>query len=257
MKNIQLKALIILAMICLSISVNAQTEELNRVKVIITKIFKNDVVVYDKINNLKGNPKNILISDDKIEFTIKRNKSAINLSEIFNYSFTYNSSVATGKDGKKYIVKNEFILKDCILYFPIDYDTDTQLHHDLVLMSQKKERQQYASQLTIFEPIAASYRTLRTKPQMSEEQRKLVVQANGFNEQKMYGKAIELYKKAIEVDQTAYPAAYSNLALLSAQTNQFNAAIYYMKKYLMLEPEASDARSAQDKIYLWETQIIQ
>jgi len=27
-----------------------------------------------------------------------------------------------------------------------------------------------------------------------------------------------------------------------------------MKKYLMLEPEASDARSAQDKIYEWKAQ---
>jgi tetratricopeptide (TPR) repeat protein len=70
----------------------------------------------------------------------------------------------------------------------------------------------------------------------------------------MYNKAIELYLKAIEVDQTAYPAAYSNLALLSAQTKRFNDAIFYMKKYLMLEPEASDARGAQDKIYLWEAQ---
>ena len=48
---------------------------------------------------------------------------------------------------------------------------------------------------------------------------------------------------------------YANLALLSAQLHQYNAAIYYMKKYLMLEPEAEDARSAQDKIYLWESML--
>ena len=71
----------------------------------------------------------------------------------------------------------------------------------------------------------------------------------------MYDKAIELYNKAIEVDQSAYPAGYSNLALLSAQINKFDAAIFYMKKYLLLEPEATDARSAQDKIYEWEAQI--
>ena len=28
-----------------------------------------------------------------------------------------------------------------------------------------------------------------------------------------------------------------------------------MKKYLMLEPEATDARSAQDKIYEWKALI--
>jgi tetratricopeptide (TPR) repeat protein len=111
-----------------------------------------------------------------------------------------------------------------------------------------------SSQLVLFEPIAAQYRALIVKPPVSEEQRKFIVQANLFNQQKMYIKAIELYKKALELDQTAYPAAYSNLALLSAQINDFQAAIFYMKKYLLLEPEALDARGAQDKIYEWEAQ---
>jgi len=43
--------------------------------------------------------------------------------------------------------------------------------------------------------------------------------------------------------------------LLNAQVHNFDAAVYYMKKYLMLVPEASDARSSQDKIYEWEAQI--
>lgn len=114
--------------------------------------------------------------------------------------------------------------------------------------------QRYDSLISIFKSIAEKYRALKLKPQVSEEQREYIVQANSFNEHKNYYKAIESYIKAIEVDQTAYPAAYSNLALLSAQLYRFNAAIYYMKKYLMLEPEASDARSAQDKIYLWQAQ---
>jgi hypothetical protein len=32
----------------------------------------------------------------------------------------------------------------------------------------------------------------------------------------------------------------------------FSVAVTYMKQYLMLEPVAKDARSAQDKIYEWE-----
>ena len=115
--------------------------------------------------------------------------------------------------------------------------------------------QRYDSLLNAFKPLAAQYCELREKPPVLEEQRKFIVQANIFNEQKMYEKAIELYNKAIEFDQTSYPAAYSNLALLSAQVNQFDAAIYYMKKYLLLEPEATDARSAQDKIYEWEAKL--
>jgi tetratricopeptide (TPR) repeat protein len=110
----------------------------------------------------------------------------------------------------------------------------------------------YDSLLVQFKPIAAQYSALKAKPTVSEEQRKYIVQANGYNELKNYTKAIELYRKAVETDQTAYPAAFSNLALLSAQLNESDAAIYYMKKYLMLEPDATDARNALDKIYLWE-----
>jgi tetratricopeptide (TPR) repeat protein len=110
----------------------------------------------------------------------------------------------------------------------------------------------YDSLIAVFKPIASEYCALKVKPSVSEEQRKYIVQANMLNEQKMYEKAIELYTKAIELDQTAYPAAYSNLAFLSAQLHKFDTAIYCMKKYLLLEPEASEARSAQDKIYEWE-----
>jgi tetratricopeptide (TPR) repeat protein len=257
MKNIQRISLLIFALFSLAIISKAQTEEMNRVKVTVINIFKNEVEVYDKINNLKGNPKNIQILEDRIEFKIKRYQTIINLSDLFNTIMSYTSTEGTDKDGKKYIIKSELHLKNCILYFRLSYEADRQLHHDLGLTGQQREREKYASQLISFETVAAEYRSLNVKPPIPEEQRKYIVQANGFNEQKMYDKAVELYKKAIEVDQTSYPAAYSNLALLSAQLNRFNAAIYYMKKYLMLEPEASDARSAQDKIYLWETQIIQ
>jgi hypothetical protein len=44
--------------------------------------------------------------------------------------------------------------------------------------------------------------------------------------------------------------------LLSAQIHNFNDAILNMKKYLMLVPDAEDARSAQDKIYEWEDRIF-
>jgi len=103
-----------------------------------------------------------------------------------------------------------------------------------------------------FESKAAQYRALTIKPPVSEEQRKYIVQANVANQQKDYSGAIEMYRKALELDPTSYPGAYFNLALLSAQIKRFNPAIGYMKQYLSLVPDAADARSAQDKIYEWE-----
>lgn len=116
-------------------------------------------------------------------------------------------------------------------------------------------QEQLDSGIVRFKPIVAQYSALKVKPPVSEEQRKYIVQANSFAERKQYVEAIELYKKAVEINWTSYPAAYLNLALLSAQINNFEVAIYYMKIYLMFVPEASDARSGQDKIYEWEARV--
>jgi len=107
----------------------------------------------------------------------------------------------------------------------------------------------------IFQAKAAQYRSLKIKPPVSEEQRKYIVQANALNQEKDYKRAIELYQKAIEVDAVSYPGAYFNTALLYAQMKRFNMAISNMKKYLILELEAKDARSGQDKIYEWEIKL--
>ena len=79
-----------------------------------------------------------------------------------------------------------------------------------------------------------------------------MVQANLLAQQKKYAHAIQLYKKVIDLDATAYPEAYNNMALLYAQLNRYSVAIFYMREYMLLEPSANDARAAQDKIYEWE-----
>jgi tetratricopeptide (TPR) repeat protein len=116
----------------------------------------------------------------------------------------------------------------------------------------KNYRDKLNRELANFEPVAAQYRSLGNKPQIAEEQRKLIVQANALTEQKQFVQAREKYRQAMELDRTAYPAAYFNLALLEAQMNLPFAAVAYMKQYLLLAPDARDARSAQDKIYEWE-----
>lgn len=106
-----------------------------------------------------------------------------------------------------------------------------------------------------FDSLVQKYRSIEVKPLMTEEQRKLIVQANFQLRQKQFQKAIDSYEKALAVNPIAYPAAYSNMALIEAQLANYPKAIEYMKKYLMLEPDASDARASQDKIYEWETQL--
>jgi hypothetical protein len=122
----------------------------------------------------------------------------------------------------------------------------------LLYIQKEENKKRIDEEYKQFEPIAAKYRETAPKPVMSEEQRKYIVQANAMAQDKNYAIAKELYYKALEISITDCPDAYSNLALLEAQTGNYAAALINMKKYLLLVPEAPDARSAQDKIYEWE-----
>lgn len=121
------------------------------------------------------------------------------------------------------------------------------VQHTLENLTEKQNKS-----LLLFEPIAAEYRSSSVKPTINEDERRLIVQANQSTQEKQYNLAIDLYNKIIERSPTSYPAAYFNLALLYEQQHYYTFAITSMKKYLMLVPDAPDARSAQDKIYGWE-----
>jgi len=228
-------------------------KEMGKVKADIADVLqKQSDWIHDKKNNKYGKPKDYIVFDDRIEFELKNQKNIINFSDLFDVKIELIKNLRKD-DGS--VVNYSLDLGNYNIYFKTHFEPVKQITDDMFFIQQKEREKQFSSQLDLFEPIAAQYHTLKVKPPVSEEQRKYVVQANSFNQQKNYDKAIELYKKAIETDQVAYPAAYSNVALLFAQTNKFRDAIVSMKKYLMLEPEGSDARSAQDKIYEWEAEI--
>lgn len=126
---------------------------------------------------------------------------------------------------------------------------------DLLYFIQHQYQVQQDEDQARFEKQASEYRSLQVKPPVSEEQRRLIVQANAANNRKHYAEALELYHKSVDLDPVAFPAAYYNMALLCAQINRPAKAIANMKKYLLLLPEAPDARAAQDKIYEWEYQL--
>lgn len=240
-----------------AVNANAQTEEINKAKSDISELLNNNAKVFRTLDKDDANydktvrypwgttGKNIVISEDGIVFTSKKKSTIIYFSKLEDYDIRLTTDE---KDNAGAIIGEFLILLE-------GKENGVKLVDNLIFI-QNSLIENRNSELPLFEPIAAQYRALKVKPAMSEAQRKYIVQANGFNEKKDYEKAIELFEKAIEVDQTSYPAVYSNLALLYAQKNHFNTAIYYMQKYLMLVPEAEDARSAQDKIYLWESEIV-
>lgn len=174
----------------------------------------------------------------RLDFTDWIDNHRVYLEEEIAHQSISNYSVVIGKVIKLQIGYNYKLANELAQYFYA-----IQYHNVSIKLDKKLEE---------FKPIAEQYKNLRSKPAMKEEQRKLIVQANAMNQQKHYGKAIELYVEAVKLDPVSYPAAYSNIALMQAQLELYDLAIYHMKKYIMLVPEAPDARASQDKIYEWE-----
>lgn len=88
-----------------------------------------------------------------------------------------------------------------------------------------KDTKNYKPELVESKIIANAYKELGEKPTITEEQRRYIVQANALNNEKKYPEALEYYEKAIQVNSTAYPSAYYNMALIAAQVGRFKYAI--------------------------------
>jgi tetratricopeptide (TPR) repeat protein len=98
------------------------------------------------------------------------------------------------------------------------------------------------------------YPRLPAKPQLPEAARRFGVQAAVAAREKRYEEATSLFLRAQRIAPW-WPQVNFNLGVLAAKREEFKDAIAYMKTYLMLAPEATDAREAQDKIYEWEMGI--
>lgn len=96
-----------------------------------------------------------------------------------------------------------------------------------------------------------SYRDATNKPVLSEEARKYKVQTEGAIREKKFDNAADLYEHALNIAPW-WPEGHFNRALVRSETGDYETAVHEMKRYLLLVPNASDARAAQDKIYDWE-----
>ena len=98
------------------------------------------------------------------------------------------------------------------------------------------------------------YPLMKSKPEITEQVRKYVVQASGATQEKKYDEAIELWSTTLKITPY-FPMAYYNRALLYDMQGYTIFSISDMENYLKLAPDASDARSARDKIYAWEVKV--
>jgi tetratricopeptide (TPR) repeat protein len=106
--------------------------------------------------------------------------------------------------------------------------------------------------LAVFESSAKASPYDTSAVQISENQHKLMVQGNLLFKNQEYLAALDKYHEIIKADPLKCPYCYSSIAFIYAALRNYKLAIFNMKKYLFLYPDAPDARAAQDKIFEWE-----
>lgn len=105
--------------------------------------------------------------------------------------------------------------------------------------------------LAVIKTVAEVVRKLLNRPELPEDARRYGVQANTAAERKSYDEAIALFTQSLEAAPW-WAEGHFNRALLLANQNRSHEAVTSMKQFLVLAPNAPDARAAQDKIYQWE-----
>lgn len=107
---------------------------------------------------------------------------------------------------------------------------------------------------TIREKFFIVYPLLKTKPDISEQVRRYVVQATSATHDKKYDTAVNLWTTTLDISPYL-PIAYYNRALLYEMKGLFRYSISDLGKYIKLAPDASDARNSKDKIYELEAKV--
>jgi tetratricopeptide (TPR) repeat protein len=98
------------------------------------------------------------------------------------------------------------------------------------------------------------YHSQTVRPALPEETRKFRVQAEVSVKEKRYADAAEFYEQGLAITPW-WAEGHFNRAVVLAEGNNYEDAIFEMKRYLELEPKSADARVAQDKIYEWEAKV--
>ncbi len=107
-----------------------------------------------------------------------------------------------------------------------------------------------------FQQKAAAWRALAVKPAISEEVRMHRLLAEHAVAEKQFSAAVEEYEAGLGINPT-WPEGHFNAALLSAELGYYSEAIWHMRAYLELLPNAPDAQDARDQMLLWQGELKQ
>jgi tetratricopeptide (TPR) repeat protein len=98
---------------------------------------------------------------------------------------------------------------------------------------------------------AKRYRDMPVKPELPEDVQRCRVVAEDAFKNKDFEKAVMYYEKGLAIEPL-WPQGHFNAAMLDGELNRYATAALHMKRYLLLVPDAKNAKAAREKMYLWE-----
>ncbi len=105
-----------------------------------------------------------------------------------------------------------------------------------------------------FQQKAAAWRALPVKPPIAEEVRLERVQAENAISEKRLADSVDHYESGLKIDPV-WPEGHFNAALIYAELENYDKAIWHMRAYVELVPDAPDARAGRDQIAIWQDKV--
>ncbi len=198
-----------------------------------------------------GHPINVYLATSGLMFVCAENQSAeIHFADMTDYKFkiySINNNIQSGIN----ITEHKLKVGSTILSIRSESQHILKAITNHFINIQKLSNELYFKMNT-FRQMAMITNALSNKPYISEELRQYIVQAETCTKLYQDEKAIEINYKLIATHPTAYPNVYLNIAILLAETNRLQSAIFNMKKFLLLNPTTEDEQFAKTKIAEWE-----
>lgn len=107
-----------------------------------------------------------------------------------------------------------------------------------------------------FQQKAAAWRALPAKPPISDDVNKHWLLAEDELKEKHFDAALREYEAALEIEPL-WPLGQFNAAMLSGELKNYDDAVWHMRCYLELTPNAPDAKDAHDQMLLWQARAEQ
>ena len=206
--------------------------------------------------------KNIKISPDKVTWTCVR-------SDGYWWSYTsYFKSMKIGafpslssEHGMGYRVEvgivtktqraNKTPMKSDHQFFIISSNEDEAVSLADAFYVLKRYAEGYKPEDGSFSEGAAAWRALAVKPELPEDVLGCRMAAEEAFKNKDFKKALDYYKKGLSMEPF-WPQGLFNAAVLEGELGSYKSAVFHMKRYLELLPDAPNAKAAREKMSFWK-----